>query len=153
MIETPQIVQTTDQLIAAIHVTIPRADIQEVMGAGITELMEVVSAQGIGPAGPWLSHHLKMSPDIFDFEIAVPVLAPVAPAGRVKPGKLPATRAMRTTYHGGYEGLGNAWGELQGWIAAEGHTPGFDLWEVYRVGPESSQNPADWRTDLYQPLR
>jgi effector-binding domain-containing protein len=153
MIDTPQIVQTTDQHTAVIHLTIPRADIQKEMGPAIAELMEVVSAQGIGPAGPWLSHHLKMSPDIFDFEVAVPVLAPVTPTGRVTRGRLPATRAMRTTYAGGYEGLGNAWGELQAWVAAEGHTTGTDLWEVYRVGPESSQNPADWRTDLYQPLR
>ncbi|MCC7044228.1 MAG: GyrI-like domain-containing protein [Acidobacteria bacterium] len=153
MIDTPQIVQTTEQHTAVIHLTIPRADIQKEMGPAIAELMQMVSSQGIGPAGPWLSHHLRMAPDVFDFEVAVPVLAPVTPTGRVTRGRLPATRAMRTTYAGGYEGLGNAWGDLQAWVAAEGHTAGTDLWEVYRVGPESSQNPADWRTDLYQPLR
>ena len=152
MLDTPQIVQTSDQLTAVIRLTVPRSEIQQVMGPGIAELMQVVSTQGIGPAGPWLSHHLKMTPDIFDFEIAVPVLAPVTPTGRVTPSRLPAARAMKTTYAGGYEGLGEAWGQFHGWIKAEGHTPGPDLWEVYRVGPESSQNPADWRTDLYQPL-
>lgn len=153
MIETPQIVQTADQLTAVIHLTIPRADIQREMGAAITELAGVVAAQGIGPAGPWISHHLRMSPDAFNFEVAVPVLAPVTPVGRVMPGRLPAARAMRSTYSGGYDGLAHAWGELQGWIVAEGFTPGTDLWEVYRVGPDASANPADWRTDLYQPLR
>ena len=53
------------------------------MGPAIAELMQVVSSQGIGPAGPWLSHHLRMAPDVFDFEVAVPVLAPVTPTGRV----------------------------------------------------------------------
>ena len=153
MLDTPQIVQTTDQHTAVIHLTIPRSDIQKAMGPAIAELTEAVTTQGIGPAGPWLSHHLKMSPDTFDFEVAVPVLAPVVPVGRVTPGRLLAARAMRATYSGGYEGLANAWGELQGWIVAEGYTPGTDLWEVYRVGPETSRNPADWRTDLYQPLR
>lgn len=152
MIETPQIVQTTEQLTAVIRLTIPRSEIQQVMGPGIKELMAVVSAQGIGPVGPWLSHHLKMTPGIFDFEIAVPVLAPVTPEGRVQRGRLQAARAMRATHRGGYEGLGDAWGELDAWIAANGLTPGTDLWEVYRVGPEASQNPSDWRTELYRPI-
>lgn len=45
-----------------------------------------------------------MDPAIFDFEISVPVTSPVAAAGRVKPGQLPATKVARTIYHGPYEG-------------------------------------------------
>jgi hypothetical protein len=43
------------------------------MGPGLRELMAVAAAQGIAPTGPWFSHHLRMDPDIFDFEISVPV--------------------------------------------------------------------------------
>ena len=153
MIDTPQIVQTTVQLTAVIRLTIPRADMQKEMGPAIAELQGVVAAQGIGPAGPWLSHHLKMSPDVFDFEVAVPVLVPVMPTGRVTASRLPAARAARTTYQGDYSGLGPAWGELRAWVDANGHVAGTDLWEVYRVGPDTSADPANWRTDLYQPLR
>ena len=152
MIDTPQIVQTTDQLTAVIRLTIPRTDIQREIGPGIEELMKVVAEQGIGPAGPWLSHHLRLVPEMFDFEIAVPVLAPVQPTGRVQPGRLPAARAARATHAGHYDHLGTSWSELVAWIEGNGYTPGEDFWEVYRVGPESSQNPDDWRTDLYRPL-
>jgi effector-binding domain-containing protein len=82
----------------------------------------------------------------------VPVTAPVAAAGRVKPGQLPATKVARTIYHGPYEGLGAAWGELIAWIAAKGHTPGPDLWECYVAGPESNPDPATFRTELNRPL-
>jgi hypothetical protein len=71
MIDTPQISQTTAQLTALIHLTIPRNEIRSAMGPGITEVMAAVNAQGIGPAGPWFTHHLKMDPAIFDFEICV----------------------------------------------------------------------------------
>lgn len=152
MIDTPQITNTTAQLAAMIHLTIPPSEMRSAMGPGITEVMAAVKAQGIGPAGPWFTHHLKMDPAIFDFEICVPVTASVAPVGRVKPGVFQSVRVARTTYHGGYEGLGEAWGEFKAWIAANGHAAGPDLYESYTVGPESSPNSADWRTELSQPL-
>ncbi|MBO9539070.1 GyrI-like domain-containing protein [bacterium] len=152
MIETPQITQSEAQLTAFIHLTVPREEIQEVMGPGIGEVMAAIAAQGIAPAGPWFTHHLRMDPEIFDFEICVPVTAPVAPAGRVQAGQLPAAKVARTVFHGNYEGLGDAWGEFMDWIEAQGHTPASDLWECYVKGPESSPNPADWRTELNRPL-
>lgn len=152
MIEPPRITQTDAQLTAVIHLTVPREEIQRVMGPGISELMAAITAQGIAPAGPWFTHHLRMDPDIFDFEISVPVAAPVAAVGRVKPGRLPASRVARTVYHGPYEGLGDAWGEFGDWIEANGHAPAADLWECYIAGPESNPDPAAWRTELNRPL-
>jgi effector-binding domain-containing protein len=152
MIDTPQITQTEAQQTAVIHLTIPREEIRNVMGPGIGELMSTVAAQGITARGAWFSHHLKMDPGIFDFEIGVPVATPVTPAGRVKPGRLPAARVARTVYRGPYEGLGDAWGEFNAWLTANGHRAAPDLWEIYVAGPESSPDPANWRTELNRPL-
>jgi effector-binding domain-containing protein len=153
MLDAPKIVRTTDQLTAVIHLNVPRAEIQKVMGPGIAELRAVLAAQGIAPSGPWLTHHLRMDPGIFDFEICLPVSAPVAASGRVKPARLPATTVARTVYHGGYEGLAAAWGEFEAWLEANGHKPAPDLWEVYAAGPETGPDPAKWRTELNRPLR
>lgn len=152
MIDTPQIVQTSEQLFASIHVTVPRAQIQEVMGPGFEELLSTVAAQGITPTGPWFTHHFRMDPEVFDFEICVPVAQPVVPAGRVQPGRRPGATVARTIYHGDYAGLGDAWGEFDSWIAGQGRAPAGDLWESYTTGPESSSNPADWRTELSRTL-
>ena len=152
MLDQPQIVQTAAQRTAVIRLTIPRSEIQQVMGPGINEVMTAIAAQGIAPAGPVFSHHLRMDPDTFDFEIGVPVAAPIAAAGRVEAGQLPAATVARTSYRGPYEGLGAAWGEFIAWIAAEGHEPAPDLWECYVAGPESSADPATWRTELNRPL-
>jgi effector-binding domain-containing protein len=152
MLDTPQITQTAAQLTAVIHLTVPREEIQNVMGPGINEVMAAVAAQGIGPAGPWFTHHLRMDPAIFDFEVGVPVTSQVTPVGRVHLSQLPAATVARTIYHGPYEGLGPAWGEFEGWITAHGHTMAQDLWEVYVTGPESSPDPASWRTEFNRPL-
>lgn len=55
-------------------------------------------------------------------------------------------------YGGPYEGRGDAWGQFVAWIEQQRHRAGGELWECYAVGPESSSNPADWRTELTRPL-
>lgn len=152
MIDPPRIVSTDVRHTAVIRFTIPRGEIQRVMGPAIGEVIGAVSAQGIGPAGPVFSYHFRMDPKVFDFEVGVPVSAPVTPAGRVVASQLPAARVARTVYHGPYEGLGPAWGEFDEWVKAEGLRTSASLWECYIAGPESSENPADWRTELNRPL-
>ncbi|MBV8266334.1 MAG: GyrI-like domain-containing protein [Planctomycetaceae bacterium] len=154
MIEAPQVKETADRLTAFIPLVVPRAEIQEVMGPAIREVYAVIAAQGIAPAGPWFTHHRRKPTDTFDFDVCVPVATPVTAAGRVTAGMLPAARVARTVYHGPYEGLAAAWGEFCDWIEANGHTPRADLWECYLVGPgpESSPDPATWRTELVRPL-
>ena len=152
MLDNPQIIQAAETDIAIIHLTIPRSQMREVMGPGISELMAVVKTQGIGPTGAWFTHHLRFEPGTFDFEICVPVNAPVVATGRVRPGIWRAMKLARATLQGGYENLAAAWPELDAWIKAGGHTPAVDLYECYVAGPESSPDPKNWRTELSRPL-
>ena len=152
MIETPHITQSEEVLTAQIPLTVPTSEIHQVMGPGIQEVYATLGAQGIPPAGPWITHHRRVPTDTFDFEICVPVKTPVRPEGRVVPGQLRAARVARTVYHGGYGGLGEAWGEFMGWIEATGLKPAGDLWEVYLVGPESGDDASAYRTELNRPL-
>ncbi len=152
MIEAPQVVETPAQRVALLHIETPRSKMQQVMGPGIGEVMAAVRAQGIGPAGPWFAHHHAITAETFDFDICVPVNAPAAPVGRVAPGQRPARKVVRTVYHGPYEGLGGAWHEFDAWTKAEGYKTARDLYECYVVGPETSADPADWRTELSRPM-
>lgn len=153
MIDEPSVLKHERQHTAVIRLTIPRTRIQEVMGPAIGEVMATVAAQGIAPTGAVFSHHFRMDPEKFDFEVGVPVASPVAPAGRVTPGELPTVTLARTVYQGPYEGLGEAWGGFVAWIVAAGHEAETDLWECYVKGPESGPDPAAWRTELNRPLK
>ena len=148
MLDKPVIVQTEAQRAAVIRITVPREEIRNVMAPGMAELRTALAAQGVTPTGPMFAHHLRMHPHVFDFELGLAVAAPIAPAGRVQPGELPAATVARTVYHGAYEGLEMAWDELSMWIELEGHTPASDLWECYVAGPESNPDPLTWRTEL-----
>jgi len=152
VIETPQLVDAPMQLVAIVHIETPRTKMQQVMGPGIGEVMSAVKAQGIGPSGPWFAHHLKMTPDAFDFDICVPVSSPVSAVGRVKSWQRPALKVVRTLFHGPYEGLGAAWHEFSKWTEAKGYKTAGDLYECYMVGPETSADSADWRTELSRPV-
>lgn len=152
MLDTPEFVQTDERLTAVIHLTVPRAEIGEVMGPAIAEIMSTLAAQGVTPAGPCFSYHRKRPSDVFDFEVGFPVSRPITPAGRVKTGKLPAAKVVRTFYQGRYEGLGAAWAEFCAWIETEGLNAQDSLWECYLSGPELSPDPSNWRTELNRPL-
>ena len=152
MLDAPEIVTTQPQATAVVRLTVPRAEIGKVMGPAIGEVMSAVAAQGIAPAGPLFSYHPRVDPEVFDFEVGVPVGAPVAAAGRVEQGTLPAAKVARAVYRGPYEGLGPAWAELDAWIRANGHTPAAGIWECYLAGPESSADAAEWRTQLNHPV-
>ena len=153
MLDTPQIIQTTAQTAAVIHLTVPRSDMMKVFGPAAGELMAALAAQGMKPEGAIFAHHLKMSADNFDFELGVRVSTPVKATGRVKPGELPAAKVVRTVYSGPYEGLPAAWVEFTKWIKANGHEQGDELWELYSVGPQSTPDPAGWRTELNRPVK
>jgi effector-binding domain-containing protein len=152
MIDEPQIVTTEAQATAVIRLVVPRAEIQTVMGPAIGEVIAVVRAQDVGPAGPVFTHHPRVDPEVFDFEVGVPVSSPAAPAGRVVPGTLPATLVAHTVYRGGYEDLGAAWDEFDARIRAMGHTSAPGIWERYVRGPESGADPSAWETELNHPL-
>ena len=153
MIEEPKIVRTEELNAAVIRLKIPHDEIKSAMGPAIGEVLATVAAQGLAPIGPVFAHHFRMDPNAFDFEVGVPIAKGVNPAGRVKPGKLPAAEVARTVYRGPYEGLHAAWVEFDKWVASQKLVPAKNLWESYVAGPESGPEAKNWRTELNRPLK
>lgn len=151
-IDPPEITETTEKSAAVVHLTIPRNEMYEAFSTAVHELLEVLDDQGVEPAGPVFAHHLRVDPEVFDFRVGFPVNEPVEDAGRVTSGRLPAARVARTVHRGAYDGLPDAWAELEAWIEENGHTSGPDAWERYVVDPGSDPDPSAWRTELNRPL-
>jgi effector-binding domain-containing protein len=158
MIETPQIIETEEVTAAVIHLAVPRADLPKVAPAAIDELVKAIAAQGQSPQGPLFMHHVSMSADTFDVEVGFPVATAIVPAGRVRPGKLPAAKVARTIYQGSYDGLYGAWDafgkrlESDGLMERSRLKRAETLWERYLVGPETTSDASRWRTELNLPL-
>ena len=79
MKKLPEIVELDVQPTAVVRLTVPRTEMQKVMGPGITELMTTCATQGVAQTGAWFTHHFRMDPEHFDFEIGVPVATPGLP--------------------------------------------------------------------------
>ena len=71
MLATPEITTTNVEEAAVIRLTVPRSEMMKVFGPAVGELMAALAAQGVKPVGAVFAHHLKMSPDTFDFELGV----------------------------------------------------------------------------------
>lgn len=155
MIDTPEIIQTDKQLAAVIHLIIPRSEMRTAIGPALAELMGAVQAQGIRPAGPWSTHHLRRDAKEFDFQVCVPIAEPVTAVGRVSCQEMPAGRMARAFQRGPYDGpsgLAAAWSKFDQWIGAGDHVVAGDFFEIYLTGPESSSDPDKWVTELRRPL-
>ncbi len=158
MIETPEIAHARPQTAIVVHITCPREKIQSEVGPAIKEIMAALAAQNHKPAGPMFMHHLTMSASRFDVEVGFPVDAPLTASGRVKTSGLPAARVARTIYQGPYEGLHSAWDEFGKRLVSDKLVdpaviaPVKTLWERYLVGPETTIDASQWRTELNLPL-
>lgn len=152
MIETPQVTTMPATTTAVIRLHIPCEDCRKEFSPAVSEILAELASQGIKPAGPLFDHHFSTPGTHFDFEIGFPTATPVKPAGRVKPSERPQFKAAKTVLHGDYEQLPDAWPEFMKWVSAQGLPHAADFWQIFATGPESSDNPDDWRTELVRPL-
>ncbi|HEY0784328.1 MAG TPA: GyrI-like domain-containing protein [Acidobacteriaceae bacterium] len=156
MIDEPKVLELEARQYAYTRRTVPLGQIGVVMGPAIAVVVAALKEQKLTPSGPWFTHHLRRPTDFFDFEVCFPVTCPMEAVGegesRVAAGVWPAMRVAQTTYRGGYAQLAHAWGELEGWMRAQGLAGGTEFWEVYAVGPHTEAEAEKWETELNWPL-
>jgi effector-binding domain-containing protein len=134
--------------IASIRLVIPRARIGEVMGPAIGSIFRSISVQSIRASGPVLTHHFRIDPEVFDFEVAVPVDRVIADDGEVRASQISSCRVARAVYTGSYEGLAHAWQEFETRLDEMKLSREPNLFERYLRGPESELPPTEWMTEL-----
>jgi len=144
----PEVITTQALHTAVIHLVIPGRDMPRYMDPAIQEIMKALKDQGVQPTGPMFSYHHRRPSDTFDFELGFPVVKAIKPMGRVVSGTLPAEKVVRSVYHGPYEELGRAWGELQAWVREQKIAESGRFWECYLDNPAEVEDPKDYRTEL-----
>ena len=126
------------------------------MGAHYGEIFAHLGKNKVAPAGPAFAMYYDegyKEKDI-DIESAVP-LAGSAPSGdRVKVRELPAVEQAACLVHeGSYEGFSDAYGQLLGWIEANGYSIVGPNREVYIKGPGPDCEPSEYVTELQFPVQ
>ena len=145
--------QLEAQPIVGIRTTVAMKEIGTVMGPLFGELLGHIRQNGQQPAGMPVAIYHSVPTDTVDVECAMPVASPVAGAGRVQAGELPAGTAATVTHIGPYDTLPETWGALTAWIQAQGLEPAAPPWEVYVTDPGAEPDSSKWRTDIFFPVR
>ncbi len=148
----PELVELDEATTAVIRDVVSMTEMVDFFDRSFTELVTVLGQQGIAPTGAGFARYFGPPGDTVDLEVGFPVDGQVTGAGQVRPGTLPAGSAARLVHVGAFDALGESWGRLGAWIAAQGLTPGADLWEIYLTEPRPDMDPADLRTELFWTL-
>jgi effector-binding domain-containing protein len=125
------------QLALTVRKRVTLATIAQAMGEAFGAIMAHVEAGGAQHAGPPFALYPGEMADEFDAVICIPV-APGATAG---PGvdleEVPGGTVAWTIHRGPYAAVGEAYGALLAWMAANGKQPGAPAREVYLNEPGS----------------
>ena len=148
----PELVTLEPVTTAVIRGVVPPAELANFFDESFGVLGQVLAAQGVRATGAAFALYHRPPTETFDLEVGYPTDRPIEPNGSAAEGTLPAGRAVRWVYAGGFDGLAGAWERLATWVGEQGLTPGEAQWETYLVEPNPEMDPADLRTELVWPL-
>jgi effector-binding domain-containing protein len=133
---------------AVVSGSVPHDGIAEFLGGAFGEVMAVLAAEGLAPAGPPFARYV-MTDDGWDIEAGFPSSREVTPHGRVHATTLPGGTALAVLHQGPYEDVAAAYHAAELWMAENDWTATGAPWEAYLDGPEV----AEPRTIVHLPAR
>jgi effector-binding domain-containing protein len=148
-----EIVELETVRVAAVRSLVGAEDFPDFMSDALSLVATALRTARLAPAGPPFARYFAAGPEGLELAAGIPVAEPFLSAGVVHPGELPAGPAAVATHVGPYQGLEAAWNALRERAGALGRALGDHPWEIYRIGPGSGVDEADWRTELVWPLR
>jgi effector-binding domain-containing protein len=149
---TPDLLTVEPVTTAVVKGMISPNEVRDFFDRSFSVLDEAIAAQGVSITGPAFGLYRGIPDETMDLEVGYPTDRPIEPDGSAEASELPGGRVVRLVHAGSFDGLGEAWQRLGGWIAEQGLTPGETYWEVYVTEPSPDMDPADLRTELNWPV-
>ncbi|MDD5510159.1 MAG: MerR family transcriptional regulator [Dehalococcoidales bacterium] len=106
--------------------------------------------------GPPLAiyHDMEYREKDVDIEVAIPISTTIPLPDPIKVRDLPAEAKVASMIHRGpYEKLHEAYQAMMAWCEANGYELAGPDREVYLTGPNDTQDPVDYLTELQQPVK
>ncbi|WP_331742242.1 GyrI-like domain-containing protein [Kitasatospora sp. NBC_00039] len=148
----PELVTIAPATTAVLRATVPMAALRDFFDAAFRALAEALAAQGVAPVGPAFGRYRGTFGDPVDIEVGFATDRAVRPDGEVVAEALPGGRVARMVHAGAYDGLGESWERLHGWITEQGLSAEPHRWEVYPTQPSPDMDPRTLRTELNWPV-
>jgi effector-binding domain-containing protein len=147
------------QPVLSIRANVPVAELARAQGETLSELWRSMQARGLAAVGPPFVRYHTFGETETDVEVGMSVSEGATGEGRIEAGALPGGAAISTSHIGAHDSLGEAYGRLSAWLEDNGREAAGPAWEVYwwidptrEPDPASWPPPAQWRTELVQPV-
>jgi effector-binding domain-containing protein len=140
------------------HVLIVRArcarhELAKTMGESFGKAFPYAMGTGVPLAGRPFTRYVSSGPGLFTIESGCVLASPAAGSGEVESATLPGGAAAVALHGGSYDSLSETYAEMERWMEKNGMQPGEGPWESYITDPAEHPDPAEWRTEIYWPLR
>lgn len=130
------------------------AAIGDSIGGAYGAIFGLMGTAGTRPAGPpfMLYHDEELKEEDMDIEACVPVESNAVGGEGVTARVLPGGRFASTMHAGPYNDIGEAYQALVLWIRGNDLEPAGPFRDIYLVGPQQVEDPADYRTEVVCPI-
>lgn len=130
-----------------------QADLAVTLGQAFAELYGHIGREHAEPDGPpFVIYHGESQPGVrWVVDVCAPVLAPITPAGDLRFMDMPTGRVVSLLHTGPYETLGEAYAQVERFVAKHGLIETGPPREIYLSEPDVA--PAQIQTVIEQPVR
>jgi AraC family transcriptional regulator len=143
----------TAQPILFIQRRVAPSELQPAMAECFGALYGHGQAAGLAIAGHPMARYVATGPGLWTVDFILPLAAPADGSATMQAGALASGPVAFAVHHGPYDTLPATHAAVERWIEANGHEVGGAPWEWYVTDPGETPDPADWRTEVFWPLK
>ena len=132
---------------------IARSEIAATIGESLGRIVPYAMGVSATLAGQPFARYPDFGPGSLTIEVGMPIAAPVAGKDDIEAFELPGGRFAVGLHGGPYTHLTESFTALERWITSQGLAVAGPAWELYVNDPADHPDPADWRTEIYLPVR
>jgi len=143
----------TAQPALVIRSRVPRTDIAATIGQGLGRIVPYALGAGGAFSGQPFARYPDFGPGAITIEVGMPLPTAIAGQGDIEAYTLPEGLAAVAVHGGAYEKMPETYAALEKWIGEQGRAPAGAPWEVYVTDPAEHPDTANWRTEIYWPVR
>lgn len=131
-------------------------DAADLMKKMLPEVIDYMKTNNIEASGkPFtLNHQVDLVNNTVMFSVCVPVKERVITEGNILTGFLEPQKTFKTVFKGNYKFLPAIWPAIYKTLNESGYKAvkkGFSF-EIYTIGPNDTENPTEWLTEIYIPI-
>jgi AraC family transcriptional regulator len=110
-------------------------------------------AAGLAVAGHPMARYAATGPGLWTVDFIMPLAVPAPISGEMQAGTLASGPVAFAVHEGPYDTLSATHAAIERWVEANGHEVSGAPWEWYVTDPGEWPDPADWRTEIFWPLK